>query len=60
MADLGIKAEPGTTLGFCHVVHNSNDRAAKTGQYVRTNIIAWNNLTEVWAHPELWGELVFE
>lgn len=60
LADLGIKAEPGTTLGFCHVVHNSNDRAAKTGQYVRTNIIAWNNLTEVWAHPELWGELVFE
>lgn len=60
LADLRIKAEPGTTLGFCHVVHNSNDRNAKIGQYVRTNIIAWNNLTEVWASPDLWGELVLE
>ena len=60
LADLGINAAPGTTIGFCHVVHNSNDRNASIGQYVRTNIIAWNNLTEVWANPDLWGELVFE
>jgi len=48
------------TLGFCHVVHNSNDRDAKIGQYARTNIIAWNNLTEVWGSPDLWGMLIFE
>lgn len=60
LADLGIKAEPGTKLGFCHTVHNSNDREAKIGQYVRTNVIAWNNLPEIWANPDLWGELVFE
>jgi hypothetical protein len=60
LANLGIKAEPGTTLGFSHVVHNSNDKNARTGQYVRTNIIGWNNLTEVWATPDLWGDLVLE
>lgn len=60
LADLGIKAEPGVTLGFCHVVHNSNDRDAKIGQYARTNIIAWNNLTEVWGSPDLWGKLILE
>jgi len=27
---------------------------------VRTNVIAWNNLPEIWANPDLWGELVFE
>ena len=60
LEDLGIRAVPGTTIGFCHVVHNSNDKNASVGQYVRTNIIAWNNLTEVWANPDLWGELIFE
>jgi len=60
LADLGLEAEAGVKLGFGHTVHNSNDKEAKIGQYVRTNVISWNNLPEVWAHPDLWGELVFE
>ena len=60
LADLGIEPKAGLKLGFCHTVHNSNDREAKIGQYVRTNVIAWNNLPEIWANPDLWGELIFE
>ncbi len=60
LADLGLAARAGVKLGFGHTVHNSNDREAKIGQYVRTNVISWNNLPEVWANPDLWGELVLD
>ncbi|AZR73764.1 hypothetical protein BBF96_10430 [Anoxybacter fermentans] len=59
-ADLGIKPKSGTILGFCHTIHNSNKEDAKIGEYVRTNMLAWNNLPEIWANPELWGQLILE
>lgn len=58
--DLAIEPKPGVTLGFSHTVHNTNDKNAKIGQYVRTNMLAWNNLPEIWANPELWGELILQ
>lgn len=60
LADLGIEAQPGVTLGFSQTIHNSNAKNAKVGEYVRTNMLAWNNLPEVWAHPEYWGELTLQ
>lgn len=55
---LGIGPAEGMTLGFDYVIHNSNNKDAQVGQYVRTNVIAWSNLPEVWARPDLWGNLV--
>lgn len=60
LVDLGVQGKPGVVLGFSHTIHNSNDKNAKIGQYVRTNMLAWNNLPEIWASPELWGELIFQ
>lgn len=57
---LGVEGKPGVVLGFSHTVHNSNNRDAKLGEYVRTNLLAWNNLPEVWNNPDLWGELTLK
>lgn len=50
--------EPGLVLGFCFTVHNSNNSNAPLGAYVRTAMIAWNPVPDVWARPQSWGNLV--
>ena len=57
---LGIVPAPGTKLGICHAVHNTSNTKAEIGQFVRENMIAWNNVPEVWASPQYWGELILE
>ena len=50
--------EPGLVLGFSFTVHNSNNPDAPPGAYVRTAMIAWNPVPDVWARPKTWGDLV--
>ncbi len=57
---LGVKPEVGLELGFCQTIHNSNQADAAPGEYVRENMLAWNNLPEIWANPDFWGRLVLE
>lgn len=57
---LGLKPESGMDIGFTHTIHNSNNADAKTGEYVRTNILAWNNVPNIWFKPELWSDLILE
>ena len=56
---LGLEGlvEPGVVLGFSFTVHNSNDAVAPLGAYVRTAMIAWNPVPDVWARPKSWGSL---
>lgn len=58
--ELGISPQEGLVLGFCHTVHNCNDRSAPRGAYVRENMIAWNHLPMVWENPDLWGDLILK
>ncbi|MGE5599013.1 MAG: glucoamylase family protein [Bacteroidota bacterium] len=55
---LGLTPGVGSVLGFCHTVHNTSNTEASLGQFVRENMIAWNNVPEVWSSSQYWGELV--
>jgi len=57
---LNLEPAPGMNLGFCYTIHNSNMKDAGLGEYVRENIISWNNLPDIWAHPENWGTLTLK
>ncbi|MEW6045068.1 MAG: glucoamylase family protein [Bacillota bacterium] len=57
---LGIEGKPGVSVGFSFTIHNTSNRNAGTGEYVRTNMLAWNNVPAVWANPDLWGTLTLE
>ncbi|WP_053001264.1 glucoamylase family protein [Kosmotoga pacifica] len=57
---LNLKPAPDMSIGFCYTIHNSNKKDAGLGEYVRENIISWNNLPEIWANPEDWGTLTLK
>ncbi|MFW6119503.1 MAG: glucoamylase family protein [Petrotogales bacterium] len=57
---LKIDPRAGTELGFSYTIHNSNEKDAQPGQYVRENILSWTNVPEIWASPDKWGTLILE
>ncbi|MFO8034963.1 MAG: glucoamylase family protein [Candidatus Bipolaricaulota bacterium] len=56
---LGLEGvEPDTPIAFSFTVHSGNDPDAGLGEYVRTAMLAWNPVPQVWGRPETWGKLI--
>lgn len=58
--DLGLIPAAGISFGLSHTLHGTSNTNAGVGHYVRTHILSWNNIPEVWHKPSAWSQLVLE